>query len=77
MNHYEILRFQLPINYRKIISEKLNVSISLINLVLRGQTKDNKGIIICAYDLAYTEMQRRNAEAATLDILRDKLANLS
>lgn len=76
-DHYIILKNLLPANYRILIKNEINVSLSLINKVLRGQTTDNKGIIVCAYRIANESQEKKTRDENELKILKEKVLRSS
>ncbi|MHC1775678.1 MAG: hypothetical protein AB9834_09720 [Lentimicrobium sp.] len=72
-DHYIILKNLLPANYRMLIKNEIKVSLSLINKVLRGQTSDNKGIIVCAYRIAMESQDKKTRDEIELKLLKERI----
>ncbi|MBW6490846.1 MAG: hypothetical protein K0B15_06575 [Lentimicrobium sp.] len=72
-NHYVILRDLLPVNYRILIKKEINVSVSLIDKVLRGQMADNQNIILAAYRIAKQTKDQKLKDEKELNKLQSIL----
>ena len=73
-NHYTCLRKYLKRGYRKEISRITGASISLINLVLRGDAEDTKGIIPEAYRIANEIKSQSIQREKELEIEKEKFS---
>jgi hypothetical protein len=73
-NHYTCLRKYLKRGYRKEISRITGASISLINLVLRGDAEDTKGIIPEAYRIANEIKSQIIQREKELEIEKEKFS---
>lgn len=68
---YALIKRYLPSRYLIEIKEKTGASISLINMVLRDEREDKKGIIKEAYRIANEEKIRQENDAIELAILKE------
>jgi len=76
-NHYQEFRQFLPTHYRKRISEETEASVSLINKVLRGDSRDSKGILASFYRIVNEQIDLLEKNEAELLILKEKIEKMT
>ena len=70
---YQRIRKFLPRNYRAIIANETNDTLSHIDKVLRDERPDTKGVLVVAYRLAAEGADRISSESKELDFLKNKI----
>lgn len=70
--HYDILKPNLPSDYRTILSKKCRVSKDLVYRVLIQKRSDKYGIIEKAYELATKTLKRRERLENSKNYLKSK-----
>jgi hypothetical protein len=76
-NHYAEFKEFLPTHYRKRIADETKASVSLINKVIRGKSRDNKGILASFYRIVNEQIDLLEKNETELLILKEKIQKMT